>query len=92
MSERLVEIPGSERTRGTLQAGGNPCLTQRLFLFLGLLLCAWGVGFGAYHWILSVMTNHVASTGTVMLAVLPLILGFQLILEAIVIDIQATPK
>ena len=63
-----------------------------LFLFLGLLLCAWGVGFGAYHWILSVMTNHVASTGTVMLAVLPLILGFQLILQAIVLDIQQTPK
>ncbi|HVS21870.1 MAG TPA: glycosyltransferase family 2 protein [Pyrinomonadaceae bacterium] len=63
-----------------------------LFLFLGLLLCVWGVGFGAYHWILSVMTDHVATTGTVMLAVLPLILGFQLILEAIVLDIQETPR
>ena len=63
-----------------------------LFLFLGLLLCAWGVSFGAYHWILSVMTDHVASTGTVMLAVLPLILGFQLILEAIVLDIRETPR
>ncbi len=29
---------------------------------------------------------------TVMLAVLPLILGFQLILQAIVLDIQETPK
>ncbi len=43
-------------------------------------------------WILSVMTAHVATTGTVMLAVLPLILGFQLILQAIVLDIQASPK
>ena len=42
--------------------------------------------------ILSVMTAHVATTGTVMLAVLPLILGFQLILQAIVLDIQASPK
>lgn len=63
-----------------------------LFLAMGLLLFGWGVLFGAYHWILSVITNHVATTGTVMLAVLPLILGFQLILQAIVLDIQETPK
>jgi len=63
-----------------------------LFLFMGLILLAWGVLFGAYHWILSIATDHVATTGTVMLAVLPLILGFQLILQAIVLDIQETPK
>ena len=63
-----------------------------LFLFMGLILLGWGVSFGAYHWILSVATDHVATTGTVMLAVLPLILGFQLILQAIVLDIQETPK
>ena len=63
-----------------------------LFLFMGLLLFAWGVIFGAYHWILSVATHHVATTGTIMLSVLPLILGFQLILQAIVLDIQETPK
>lgn len=63
-----------------------------LFLFMGLLLFAWGVIFGAYHWILSVATHRVATTGTIMLSVLPLILGFQLILQAIVLDIQETPK
>ena len=63
-----------------------------LFLIMGLLLFAWGFFFGAYHWILSILTNHVATTGTVMLAVLPLILGFQLVLQAIVLDIQETPK
>jgi hypothetical protein len=63
-----------------------------LFLFMGLLLFGWGVAFGAYHWILSVSTAHVATTGTVMLAVLPLILGFQLILQALVLDIQETPR
>jgi glycosyltransferase involved in cell wall biosynthesis len=63
-----------------------------LFLIMGLLLFGWGVVFGAYHWILSVTTHHVATTGTVMLAVLPLILGFQLILQAIVLDIQETPR
>ena len=63
-----------------------------LFLFAGLLLFAWGFAFGLYHWALSILTDHVATTGTVMLAVLPLILGFQLILQAIVLDIQETPK
>lgn len=63
-----------------------------LFLVMGLLLFGWGFIFGAYHWILSVLTNHVATTGTVMLAVLPLILGFQLVLQAIVLDIQETPR
>lgn len=63
-----------------------------LFLFSGLLLLAWGVVFGTYHWTLSVITDRPATTGTVMLSVLPLILGFQLILQAIVLDIQETPK
>ena len=63
-----------------------------LFLIMGLLLLTWGVFFGVYHWIKSVLTGHPATTGTVMFAVLPLILGFQLVLEAIVLDIRETPK
>ena len=31
-------------------------------------------------------------TGTVMLAVLPLILGFQLLLQALVLDVQNRPE
>ena len=63
-----------------------------LFLFLGLLLFGWGVFFGAYHWIKSLEEGHVTPTGTIMLSVLPLILGFQLMLQAIVLDIQETPR
>jgi len=63
-----------------------------LFLLVGSLLLGWGVGFGIYHWIKSILTHVQASTGTVMLAVLPLILGFQLVLEAIVLDIHETPR
>ncbi len=63
-----------------------------LFLFLGLILLAWGVFFGAYHWIRSIKTGIAATTGTVMLSVLPLILGFQLVLEALVLDIQESPR
>jgi hypothetical protein len=63
-----------------------------LFLFLGLALFGWGTVFGAYLWIHSNLSGHLTSTGTVMLSVLPLILGFQLLLQAIVLDIQQSPK
>jgi len=63
-----------------------------LFLLTGIPLILFGAGFGAYHWILSSLTKTLASTGTVMLAVLPLILGFQLILQALVLDVASAPK
>ena len=63
-----------------------------LFLFLGLILFGWGVAFGIYLWIESQFTHQLTPTGTIMLALLPLILGFQLLLQAIVLDIQETPK
>ncbi|HEV2884496.1 MAG TPA: glycosyltransferase family 2 protein [Pyrinomonadaceae bacterium] len=63
-----------------------------LFLFVGMLLFAWGVLFGAYHWGKGLLSGVATPTGTIMLSVLPLILGFQLILQALVLDIQETPK
>ena len=63
-----------------------------LFLFLGLLLFSWGFFFGIYLWVKTAMTGQPTLTGTIMLSLLPLILGFQLLLQAIVLDIQETPK
>jgi glycosyltransferase involved in cell wall biosynthesis len=63
-----------------------------LFLFLGLVLFGWGFMFGIYLWIEAMLTSQLTPTGTIMLSLLPLILGFQLILQAIVLDIQETPK
>ena len=63
-----------------------------LFLFLGLILFGWGALFGAYLWVESQLTGRLTPTGTIMLSLLPLILGFQLLLQAIVLDIQETPK
>jgi glycosyltransferase involved in cell wall biosynthesis len=63
-----------------------------LFLFVGLLLFGWGMGFGFWIWWNSAHTHVPTPTGTIMLSLLPLILGFQLILEAIVLDIQETPR
>ena len=63
-----------------------------LFLIVGAILFFWGLAFGFIIWIHSYVTQHAASTGTIMLALLPLILGFQLLLQAFVMDIQETPK
>jgi glycosyltransferase involved in cell wall biosynthesis len=63
-----------------------------LFLFSGMALFFWGLLFGLYLWIKSIITGLATPTGTIMLALLPLILGFQLLLQGIVLDIQQTPK
>ncbi|MCP3659243.1 MAG: glycosyltransferase family 2 protein [Bacteroidetes bacterium] len=63
-----------------------------LFLFFGGILFWFGLIFGLYHWIQSIVTNTYASTGTVMIATVCFILGFQLLLQAIVLDINNTPK
>lgn len=63
-----------------------------LFFLTGLVLFLWGGLFGLYLWIKSNWTGQPTPTGTIMLALLPLILGFQLLLQAIVLDIQETPK
>lgn len=63
-----------------------------VFWVMGTLLLAWGIAFGAFTWAKSVYSGHVATTGTVMLSVLPLILGFQLALQAILIEIQESPQ
>lgn len=63
-----------------------------LFLIIGLLLFSWGVIFGSYLFIKANITDIDTPLGTVMLVVVPLILGFQLLLQAIVLDIQETQK
>ena len=63
-----------------------------LFLFLGMPFFFWGIGFGAFTWWKSWAYGHVATTGTVMLSVLPFLIGFELMLQAVILDIQATPK
>jgi glycosyltransferase involved in cell wall biosynthesis len=63
-----------------------------LFAIFGLLMVVFGLGWGISHWLQSAATHQEASTGTVMIAVLPLILGVQLLLQALVLDIQGAPK
>jgi glycosyltransferase involved in cell wall biosynthesis len=63
-----------------------------LFMLTGLPLVAWGTAFGLYTWTQSALHNQFASTGTVMLSVLPFLVGFELVLQALVLEIRDTPR
>ncbi len=57
----------------------------------GLALCIFGAVFGAYHWWLSSVSQRPATAGTVMIAVLPLIVGIHLIMQAFALSVDASP-
>lgn len=59
---------------------------------LGLFLLLFGLGFGALHWIESARSGVVATTGTVMLSVLPVLMGLQFVLSFLAYDIAAVPR
>lgn len=59
-----------------------------LFYGLGIPLFVWGFFFGLAVWIHSIVYRDVATTGTVMLSALPVIVGLQLVLQAIVLEID----
>lgn len=63
-----------------------------LYLVLGLPMVLFGTLWGSYKWIEAIITGIETSTGTVMLSVLPIILGTQFLLQAISIDINKIPR
>jgi len=63
-----------------------------LFLVAGLAGVLFGLTWGIVKWVQGSLAGVPATTGTVMIAVLPLILGMQLLLQAAVLDIQNVPK
>jgi hypothetical protein len=63
-----------------------------LSLLLGLPLVLFGTVFGIRSWIFGSMTQLISSPGTVMLAALPIILGFQLLLNFVATDMASVPR
>ena len=63
-----------------------------VYLLVGSALLLFGVSFGSYHWLASIQSGKAASTGTVMLAALPIIIGFELWLQALHLDIIQSPR
>ncbi|MBW4682867.1 MAG: glycosyltransferase family 2 protein [Microcoleus vaginatus WJT46-NPBG5] len=61
-------------------------------LIVAISLMSLGFIFGLYNWYLSIQRGIPATSGTVMLASLPIILGFQSLLAAINYDVTNVPK
>lgn len=64
-----------------------------LFLIIGVPLLLFGLIFGIYTWwVYSFILNELTPTGTIMIITLSIILGFQLIMQAIQYDIHHAPS
>jgi glycosyltransferase involved in cell wall biosynthesis len=63
-----------------------------LFWVFGTTMFVWGLFFGVFTWVKSILFSQIATTGTVMLSVLPFLLGFELMLQAMILEIKETPK
>ena len=63
-----------------------------LYMLTGVPLLVFGLLFGGFNWLRYSQLGVPAPTGTIMLATLPVILGFQLLLSAIGVDLQSVPK
>lgn len=62
-----------------------------VFLTVGVPALLFGVVWSLYYWVQSIRTQVLTSTGTVMIGVLAIALGFQLLLQAIALDVENEP-
>ncbi len=62
-----------------------------ILLLIGTLTLAGGTAFGLYRWHLGLVEGHAQTTGTVALALLPVIVGFQMLLQALLLDVVDRP-
>jgi glycosyltransferase involved in cell wall biosynthesis len=63
-----------------------------MFWLVGLPFTLFGGTLGGITWVHSLWVGRPASSGTVMLSVLPFLLGFELILQAIILEIRESPR
>jgi dolichol-phosphate mannosyltransferase len=63
-----------------------------VMLVLGSLLVGIAVVYGGLSWIETIHSGIARTPGTVMLAFLPFITGFQLLVNALIYDVQFSPK
>jgi hypothetical protein len=63
-----------------------------VYIISGMPLFLFGIVYGIINWIHNSKMNYFTPTGTIMISLLSIILGFQLLLQAISIDVMSTPK
>ena len=82
------------RRSRVLSAGwkqGRGLFLVALLSLMGTILVLFGLVYGIVEWVLSASTGQPATTGSVMIAVLPLILGFQMLLQALSMEVHSSP-
>ena len=97
-SPTAIQFP-DWRGNGSLPSRGfysNPARStslcgKRLRARISKPFAGFGTVWGLWHFLISAQSGVVATTGTVMIAVLPLIVGVQLLLQAVTLDIQSAP-
>lgn len=63
-----------------------------LLLVAGLPLLVFGLVFGLWNWYAHSGTGVATPTGTIIVAVLPLLTGFQMVLQALAMDVASVPR
>ena len=63
-----------------------------IYLITGVPLLLFGLVFGVWQWVALAAAGLAASAGTVMLAALPVILGFVLVLNFFAVDVATVPR
>jgi dolichol-phosphate mannosyltransferase len=63
-----------------------------VYLLLGLPMFLFGVTYGIIEWIDSIIHGVTKTAGTIMLSALPIIVSFQMLLQAINLDIHSIPR
>ncbi len=65
---------------------------ESIYLLCGIPMLLVGVLYGGYNWILYAKSGIGAPTGTVVISAMLIILGFQILLAAVNIDLQSVPR
>lgn len=59
---------------------------------VGIVMTIWGMSAGVHFWMSGIASNSAATTGEVMLAAVPILLGFQMLLSCLNFDITSEPR
>jgi glycosyltransferase involved in cell wall biosynthesis len=63
-----------------------------VYILVGLPIFIISTIFGIYEWTDSILTGTIKTPGTIMLVALPIIVSFQMLMQAIQIDISSVPR
>jgi glycosyltransferase involved in cell wall biosynthesis len=63
-----------------------------VYILLGLPMFLFGISYGIIEWIDSIISGDLKTAGTIMLIALPIIVSFQMLLQAVDIDIHSIPR